>query len=92
MINFILKIHKRYKIYKLKIELKKLERIVNMKFKTSEELNEYRQENILSYNLAESMFKETEKLRWEIMTPKQRLEEKKNSDLMKLKREGAIKT
>ena len=92
MINFILKIHKRYKIYKLKIELKKLERIVNMKFKTSEELNEYRQENILSYNLAESMFKETEKLRWEIMTPKQRLEEKKNSELMKLKREGAIKT
>ncbi|GGC82398.1 hypothetical protein GCM10011508_07160 [Flavobacterium lutivivi] len=90
MINFILKLYKRYKLYKLNKKLKKLEPIVNKKFKTSKELNHYRQKNIQSYDLAESIFKETEKLRWELMTTKQRQKEKEISHLMKLKREGKL--
>ena len=70
--------------------MKKLEPIVNMKFKTSEELNQYRQKNIQSYDLAESIFKEIEKIRWEIMTTEQRLKEKEIRHLMKLKREGKL--
>ena len=90
MANFILKLYKRYKLYNLRLKLKKLEPIVNMKFKTSEELNQYRQKNIQSYDLAESIFKEIEKIRWEIMTTEQRLKEKEISHLMKLKREGKL--
>ena len=90
MTKFILKLYKRYKLYNLRLKLKKLEPIVNMKFKTSEELNQYRQNNIQSYDLAESIFKEIEKLRWEIMTTEQRLKEKEIRHLMKLKREGKL--
>ena len=90
MANFILKLYKRYKLYNLRLKLKKLEPIVNMKFKTSEELNQYRQKNIQSYDLAESIFKEIEKIRWEIMTTEQRLKEKEIRHLMKLKREGKL--
>ncbi len=90
MLYSILKLRKRYKIYRLKLVLKKLDPIVSKTFKTSEELNLYTAQNLDAYNLASETFQEIQKLKWEIMTPEQRQKEKEITHKMKLKREGKL--
>lgn len=80
----------RNKIKELKKELEKLRQITSKRFETSEELKNYVTENIESYNKAKEVQEEIEKLKWKLLSPKEKEEKEEQKRLSKLKREGKL--
>ncbi len=67
---------------------KKLDTIVSMGFKTHEELNQYRIENIDAFNEHKNNTEEIKAITWELKTPEEKAEIEEYRRLHKLKRQG----
>lgn len=67
---------------------KELDTIVSMGFKTQEELNLYRIENIEAFNEHKSNTEKIKAITWELKTPEEKAELEEYHRLHKLKRQG----
>ncbi|WP_452220339.1 hypothetical protein [Lacinutrix salivirga] len=65
-------------------------RLFDRGFKSSEELNQFKIENIDDFNKYYFLFEEVRKLEWELLTPDKRAEKEEQRRMSKLKREGKL--
>ncbi len=81
---------KKEQLATLKKRIEELKPIVKKGFKTSEELQEYKQNNIEIFNEYYEVYEQIEALEWELKTPAERKFIEEQRKLMKLKREGKL--
>lgn len=78
------------KIENLRLELKKLDPIVEKRFKTSKELENHVQKYKDEYQKAHNLFEQIQQLEWELKTPEEQKQYLKEEEISKLKREGKL--
>ncbi len=76
------------KIQELKIKLKELDPIIEKRFKTKKELQEYVEKNNEIYKKANEIHMKIQQLEWELMTPEEQEEQRKLEHFLKLKAKG----
>jgi archaellum component FlaC len=76
------------KIEQLKNDLKVLDPIVEKRFKTSKELNDYVEKNKDAYQKANDIYKQIQQLEYELMTPKEKEKYEKGMLFLELKAKG----
>jgi len=82
--------NKKQLLEKLKIRFEELKPITRKGFKTSNELQNYKNKNIKVFEEYYEIGEKIEQLEWELMTPEERKKEEEIMEKMKLKREGKL--